>query len=480
MEGGFFRNSMIFGTTVVSLLIVSSATAVTLNSDTYFDGSVIDLHSGGTEYWALIVGVGVYAEHPDRETGSLYDAENMYETLTSYSHWPKEHVKVIVGTDATKRNIIKGLRWLDRMEDKDDVSLVYFSTHGGQLSLFGMPLDIPPFDEKDECDEILVTYYGFTNPFVNLRDDELNTYLSRLDSRAVCVIIDSCYAGGFNDPPRKRFLNKCFSISDNVEDSSTSVFMKEFSKEIMGDGRIVLMSSREDEASWGSGYGGRFTLALTESLQKGIGDLNNDGFISAEEAFKYARSMVVNSQHPTIHDGYNGELPLTTSRYKVDLFCDCESSCTEWTTVDHTGGYGFDLWHLSEIDSVSSTHCWYLGDETTRRYRNNMDNSLISPRITLGEKPFLLFILQGAIENCDALYLDVTLDDWETFSTTRLNPPCYWYPEYVSLHSGPFGNLSMKTIQMRFRFMSDESLPFNLEVGEGYVMIDDVQIYSEK
>jgi len=67
---------------------------------------------------------------------------------------------------------------------------------------------------------------------------------------------------------------------------------------------------------------------------------------------------------------------------------------------DRVGG---DLWHLSEIDCTSPTHCWYLGDEDTERYNNNMNNSLVSPEIKLGLNPLLTFIANVSREQYEAV-----------------------------------------------------------------------------
>jgi len=151
----------------------------------------------GTEYWALLVAVGVYADNPDQNRPlMLEEVDDLYEVLLQSDVWSEDHIKVIKGEDATGFNIISGLRWLDRMEDEDDFSLVFITTHGSPIGL-----DIPPFDEEDGTDEMLVTYWGFTYLYSFIWDDELNFLLNSLESQGVCLIVDSCYAGGFNDPP---------------------------------------------------------------------------------------------------------------------------------------------------------------------------------------------------------------------------------------------------------------------------------------
>ena len=89
----------------------------------------------GTEYWALLVAVGVYAGHPDEDRPSmLTQVENLRNMFLISEHWKDDNIKVIKGENATFLNIFKGFRWLNKMDDKNDFSLVYITTHGGQLS----------------------------------------------------------------------------------------------------------------------------------------------------------------------------------------------------------------------------------------------------------------------------------------------------------------------------------------------------------
>ena len=126
--------------------------------------------STGTEYWALLVAVGIYLNHPEQNRHSmLREVEDLYDTLLSFNYWRESNIKKIKAEDATLSNIINGFRWLDDVEDKDDVSLVYLTTHG-----FHLNFDIPPFDEDDGEDEALVPYEGFDDKNKFLWDDLLN------------------------------------------------------------------------------------------------------------------------------------------------------------------------------------------------------------------------------------------------------------------------------------------------------------------
>ena len=234
----------------------------------------------------------------------LEAADNLYDVLLSSPEWQPDHIHVVKGEQATGKTLVQQLRWLIRNVDKDDRVLVYLTTHGSPLkNANGYPLDLPPKDEADGADEILVMYDGFDKWYAFIWDDLLNFLLSLIKGEGLCLIVDSCFSGGFND---------LHFGSVGVSDYSANEFVQGFTEELATQGRIVLMSSQENEVS----YGSQFSEFIIEGLW-GWADLsfgNGDGINSAEEAFEFAEFWVNlgGQQHPTMLDLYPGEFPLTT------------------------------------------------------------------------------------------------------------------------------------------------------------------------
>ena len=262
------------------------------------------MEDDGTEYWALIFAVGIYKDNPDENRPSMIKAaNNLYDVLINspQSPWKADHIHKVTGSEATGRRLIKELIWLIRSEDRDDMSLIYLTTHGTPLKgPRGNKIDLPPKDENDGVDEILIMYEGFVKWYAFVWDDLLNFFLNLLQSKGVCLIVESCYAGGFNDEPKfKGQIN---------EDYTVESFAQGLSEELSGQNRIVLMSSGEKELS----YGSVFSELLIDGFW-GWADFlgNRDGINSAEEAFDYAKDWVYGDQHPTILDLYPGEYPVT-------------------------------------------------------------------------------------------------------------------------------------------------------------------------
>jgi hypothetical protein len=254
---------------------------------------------------------------------------------------------VLKGEDATITNIISGLRWLDKMEDSNDISVVYLSTHG-----FPLGVDIPPVDEADGTDEALVSYWGFAYPYLFIWDDELNILLNRLESKGVCLIVDSCYAGGFNDPSD---WNK---TRTNTE-MSAAEWVTGFGEDVQGQNRVVLMASREDELSYSGGFGPYVIDGI-----RGYADTNEDGVVSAEEVFFYAQPRSP-MQHPTLYDGFAGDLSLLT--VNASLQRSQNTMMSDQTTIQHTKS----LTRFFDRAAENSTICGYIMENGTENPISN-------------------------------------------------------------------------------------------------------------
>lgn len=316
-----------------------------------------------TEYWALLFAVGVYKDNPDQDRPSMLEAaEDFYDVLLDSPQWQEDHIHKVTGSDCYRSRLIKELDWLSKNANSDDMVIVYLTTHGSPLKDFnGNYIDLPPKDEADGADEMLVMYEGFTTWHEFIWDDLLNYYLGKIDSKGLCLIVDSCYSGGFNDisvnnynylPFYQVLLRRINIISNKLESKSSEKanmgnlpinepkrkpvletylkpniesdsFTEGFVEEIGAQGRIVLMSSEEDSVSWGS-YFSNFLISACDIGNWADFFGNNDGINSAEEAFEYAKpraeAATEGRQHPTILDLYDGEYPITyTNRNPIQI-----------------------------------------------------------------------------------------------------------------------------------------------------------------
>ena len=322
-----------------------------------------------TEYWALIFAVGVYKNHPNQDRPSMLEAaDDLYDVLLDSPQWQADHIHKVTAAQCTLSRLIQELFWLIQNVESDDMVIIYLTTHGDRLrDAQGNFLDIPPKDEADGADEGLVMYDGFDNSLEFIWDDLLNYFIGLMKAQGICLIVDSCYSGGFNDnigniqnynldivsteiynegkicsklsktkelikdliikvyqkliknnekiidnfykivSGTSYFLNKDVSYNREVD-----MFKQEFVKDLLGGKRIILMSCEEDTVS----YGSQFTNFLIDGFW-GMADFigNGDGINSAEESFAYSDWWVNvlsgGDQNPTIRDNYPGEFTVT-------------------------------------------------------------------------------------------------------------------------------------------------------------------------
>lgn len=248
----------------------------------------------GSNCWAVIVGVADYEYSSSFEGDLGYtddDAQKLYDILSL--SWGASHVKLLLNSQATKAGIESAvLDWLDPVEDADDTVLFFFCGHGGYLDY-----DQEPLDETDGRDEYIVPYdarYG--QDVTMILDDELNIWLSSLESTRQVVIIDSCYSGGF--------------------------IGGDFARDLSRGGRVVITATAENEVGWETSDLGHsvFAYFLLDGLEHlDVLDASGNNEISAEELFAYAEPRTSeyeathdyeSIQHPQIYDGYPGELTL--------------------------------------------------------------------------------------------------------------------------------------------------------------------------
>ena len=316
-----------------------------------------------TDYWALLFAVGIYKNHPDQDRPSMLVAvEDLYNVLLESPQWKEDHIHKVTASDCLRIRLIQELIWLSRNADNDDMVIVYLTTHGSPLlDSQGNPIDLPPKDEADGADEMLIMYDGFDNNYQIVWDDLLNFFLNRIKAKGLCLIVDSCYSGGFNDvsvvnynsgpasqeieiirsmvsngiSPRKTVIGNLnddlftneentFIKKDPNYNLEADLFTQDFIEDVAAQGRIVLMSSEEDTVSWGS-YFSNFLISACDTGNWADYFGNNDGINSAEEAFAYAKPRVEAAtqgrQHPTMLDRFDGQYLMTyTNRDPIQIY----------------------------------------------------------------------------------------------------------------------------------------------------------------
>ena len=277
-------------------VIVTPGVVVTVNI------SLSQVSEEELNLYAIIVGVNNYIDPALSDLlFCIADAQDIRDTLLNSTMWSSVNITYL--PDATKSQIENAIKLVAGKVGPDSLILFSFSGHGG-LYPDGSHAYICPADSSNT---------SFAN---DIKDDELERWLDGIPTNRRCVILDTCYSGGFVKKPSpdltiRTYLKKGQKITRPLAGTG---FYRKLSKA----GYVVLTACDDNEYSQESStlQNGVFTYYLVEGLNSPYGaDINSNRVVSAEETYQYADPKVtafIPSQHPQLYDGYTGELTIKT------------------------------------------------------------------------------------------------------------------------------------------------------------------------
>lgn len=206
-----------------------------------------------TEYYAVFFGLAKYDSYWYDCGYADVDAKNLYEFLKAHDNWKEENMKLFINEEVTLDNITKGIQWLANVSDENDVVLFYYAGHGTKHETV-----------EHSC---ISTYYmiGTSDKANTTSDIELAKDFDKIKSKNIVLIFDCCWSA-----------------------RQTS---------LMVDGRVHISAGGKYFScvvDWDEDLeDGFLTYYFCKGLQ-GPADKkgNNDGIISAEELFSYARPRI--------------------------------------------------------------------------------------------------------------------------------------------------------------------------------------------
>jgi uncharacterized caspase-like protein len=263
--------------------------------------------------WAVIIGISDYQNLGDLDN-SVNDALDMKSVLINNCNFAADHVYTYTNAQASKGSIQNALSLMSARAGPSDTVLFYFSGHGDQ-----MDRDLYPFDEADGMDEVLCPYDSYSDSYDrDISDDELQTWLGRINSKNTICIFDTCNSGGMVKGSR---ISAIYGASKDSPAVEAFIRNDGFSEDLLKDARsskyVMLMASDDDESAVDSSrlQNGVFTYYLVEGLTSASANTDSDRYISIEEAFSYAQAASTrydSRMHPQIYDGDpNTEIELS-------------------------------------------------------------------------------------------------------------------------------------------------------------------------
>lgn len=243
--------------------------------------------------YLLIVGISKYPEphtlglankdardfshHMARQAGRLYN-----------SAVPK----LLIDEQATRQNILDGLKWLRESVGEKDAGMVFFAGHGDNVgqNYFFIPGDVDAFPAAGEV-KSAAEFDAWKNKNAASRwvsGDEIAKTLLGLRGRAA-FFVDTCHSGNLARQANRSSSDMTGALNAMDEEKGIIIFASSTSREL----------SQEDE-SWGNGA---FTKAIIEGI-KGEADKDKTGLIRPTYLSAYVndrvRSLTKNEQRPVI------------------------------------------------------------------------------------------------------------------------------------------------------------------------------------
>ncbi len=240
---------------------------------------------------ALLVGIAHYtAINPLPET-VLNDARAVREVLIDplRGGYAPDRVNSLLDNVATQAALRSALQDLAEKTTADSTVLIYLSSHGGRIESgpyqgeYILPVDVDYTSDKRVAQTAISS-------------DELTRALRAIAAHKLLVIFDCCHSGGIGQPKDVTGPIMKGGLSEATYDALKA-----------GRGRVIIASSRSDEASWvlPHAQNSLFTQHLLAGLNGGA--TNTDGLIRIFDLYDYVQPKVTADQ-PNQHTVFKGEL----------------------------------------------------------------------------------------------------------------------------------------------------------------------------
>jgi len=217
----------------------------------------------------------------------------------------ESQITTLIGSNATRRNILYALDNLSSVAGKEDLVIFYFSGHGkgGTVEDEGY---LVPFD----FDKLYPNASGIPMELIAKK-------MSVCRAKMKEVYIDACHAGMF---PLERTLKGDGGMENN---KIATAFRSSFAN-FNSSGFIAMLSSKGNEESREDPVLGQgiFTHFLLKGLA-GEADVEKNGLVNAVELESYVDSKVREytrgGQHPVVLGNYRPDFPMSVVRLNYEL-----------------------------------------------------------------------------------------------------------------------------------------------------------------
>jgi len=251
------------------------------------DNSQIEINRPIRDKWALIIGTGRFKDPKINLRYAAKDAQDFSDFLIKERNFAPDHVQLLTNEAATRANILSllGSKWLPRVAEKDDLVVIYFSTHGSPSSL-----DIGGVNYLVAYDTDPTDLYATGIAMQDLA----RIIKARVHSDRVMLVLDACHSGVTAPASGKAIVR-----AGNIDVDPI----------VQGTGQLVISSSKPDQRSWESQRyeGSVFTRYLIDGFRK------NGSLTKLGDAYNYMEAEV---QREVLRDRGLLQTPVMRSKWR--------------------------------------------------------------------------------------------------------------------------------------------------------------------
>lgn len=237
------------------------------------------------EHYAVIIGIDTYRDMENHDNTSVTNtAHQVYSHLLTADNWKKENIRLLLNDNATKENIKTTIiEWLDSVETEDDIILLYFIGDSYKM----------PINSRFHGNAYLIPYDTIDTSYSNhvITDKEINIYLNNLESSSITIVFDTQYSGSMH-------------------------FLKRQGISYIASNGILFQNI--NHRSYIHGF-------LSNNIIKALStfnDIDNDGWVSTNELFKYVKNNCINESFQHMKESIKDKNPsfLLQIPHIYDLF----------------------------------------------------------------------------------------------------------------------------------------------------------------
>ena len=285
--------------------------------------------------YALVIGIDKYKNVSNLDY-AVKDAESVANLLKENFNFSSKNIKTLLNEEATLSNIKNSLSEIAYSAKENDRVLIYFAGHGitDDLPDGGEMGYLLPIDGKP--DKLFAT---------SIPMDDLKRISSMSASKHMLFLIDACY-GGLAATGARGIDSKTPNYIDKItRDKSRQIITAG------GRGEQVI-----EKSEWGHSA---FTLNLIRALEDGKADLNDDGYITAEELGVFLKDKVTidsgNQQTPVSRRFTSQEGEFVFIANKIDVQITNQKAELIPDNIQNVGEVNYDeLARILRIDKFLS------------------------------------------------------------------------------------------------------------------------------